>query len=213
MDTNTFAAYDKIVWQVAYGIFHKVPNIISHYTFGEVDDAHQQGWVCLLKDKKVSNFDYVDVAKHGGLIYTAIYRDLLDHIRSVCGRDDKKDKRGRLPHKTRAILGSINMESYPMDSDAEPDGQTGELTNETKAIISAYDIGHQNDTTMFEFALSKEIAEFMNKKLTVRDNYIARLMFVEGYSQKEVSKKFGMTESRVSQIVKKITETVQRKYA
>lgn len=210
MDTLTYSKCDKLVWQVAHGIFKKIPKIITYYTFGgEIEDAYQQAWICLLEDSKtmklLPNFD-----KHGGLIYTTVYRDMLDYIRSICGRENANSKKG-ISFKQKGIFNTINMDRFPMDSDATENPEGG-ISKEQAQIIANYEIGDKHDLDATNLILSKEIAEFMNKKLTVKDNYIARLLFAEGYTQKEVAKKLCISESRVCQIQQKFTETIQRHF-
>lgn len=68
-----------------------------NYTFSTVEDAYQQGWLCLWSDVKALMLAEKDPEANGGLIYTTVYRNLQDYVREVCGREKMNS------HKTRGI--------------------------------------------------------------------------------------------------------------
>lgn len=186
MDQQVVDVCDRIIWTAARKIYRKLPKKLTAYTFGSMSDAHQQGWVYFLKDEKNHNLTLPYVIKYGGLLTTAIYRDLIDHVRSVCGRDRPNGK-DLIQKKTQRIFNTASVDNFDF--------------NESENSIEQY-----------ERVLTKEIASFMSRCLNVRQNYIARLYFAEGYTQKEIGKKFQMTESRVNQIIKQIEREVYRQF-
>lgn len=208
MNYEKFLICDKIIWKAAHSIFKKIPNSVVHYAFGEVEDAYQQGWVCIYKNQKVK--DIVKKIKNkddGGLLYTVVYYDLYDHVRSVCGRENISVK-----NKTITNLVYSSGNHYPIDSDPFEKNDKKILNSERKRMFLSFDSSRLFDGTLynFNFTLSKQIIRFLNEKLTERELKIARELFFEENTQEELAKKYKISASRMGQIKKKIINTAFR---
>lgn len=121
----------------------------------------------------------------GAVLYRVIQRRLYDHMRTVLGRtkDNKPTNKGK-------ALQSQSLDESLTHSDHQL---------ETKPIA-------------FERTLTNSIVEFLNNKMNVREQYIARMFFFENLTEKEIAKKLQVTESRVSQVKKKITDKIGKRF-
>lgn len=182
-----------LVNTAAKKLFRKHHRSITNHVFGSIEDAEQVGWVRMVESKKIKEILENDAVKDNeGLIVTIAYRGMIDYIRSVAGREGKT---GKASGKAQQIF----MTSYYMDYYSNEDGDLMDIPFSCK----------KNDgAKIYEHVLANEIEEFMKKKLSKREKMIMDYIYKGGLKQREVSKLFSVTESRITQMKDKAIKTV-----
>lgn len=170
---------------------------IRQYVFAEFEDIEQTIWVGLLSRKNIVSI-LNDIEGNEGLIVTVAQRAIIDYVRTIIGRD-RKDKDGNyITNKKSTWFAEINHMTF--------ENEDGE-----EYSIQVSDEG-EGQKLMFEETVKKEIDDFLKSKLSRREKMIYDYVKSGKITMKEAGKYFSITESRISQIKKKIDGDIIKHY-
>ena len=197
-----FEAINKIVAQAASKLWKKSYRMCWH-VFSSFEDTTQVGWTALCAKKSSQAAIALPIDGNEGLINTIAYRGMVDYMRSVIGRKDNpnSDRSLQLYCTTRYMdyyKNNKNGDEYSSDDLLDLIMPQVELKTPESLLIAS--------------TMQKDIDDFLISKLNRREKMIMDHIFKDDYTQKEVSKKFAVTESRISQIRTKAIEKARERF-
>lgn len=191
LKTERLEEVSKLLRQTAFK-FWKRSYHVSRYVFHSIEDTMQVGWVRLLESKKGCEL-LSNTEGNAGLICHIAKRGMQDYVRSVLGREGKDSA------KSLKLTTTYYMDYYENDQ-----GDLMDIPIE-HATVSI-------EQQVIEKQIMSELDEFMRKRLSRRDKLIMDYLYREGKTAREITKKFSMTESRISQIRSKCIDELRSKY-
>jgi len=174
------------------------------HVFGEFEDTTQVGWAAICGKKSAREIVAKSAEGNHGLILTIAYRGMLDYVRSVVGRENAEncDRKLQLFRTTRYM-------DYCLKSNSR-----GKITNHNDMLDYIMPMETKTpESILIASSLQQEIDAFLNKKLNRKDKMIMDYIFKNDIGQREIGKKFKITESRVSQIKAKAIKHAKAKFA
>jgi RNA polymerase sigma factor (sigma-70 family) len=184
--------YAKSYWK-------KSPIKVRNFVFQDLDDIQQSCWVCLIERKQARKLlekeDLTD--KEQGLLVTIMKRGLVDYIRTHVGRYTE----GKDTNKSTFLFTTHYMDYVADEASDIIDFAFHDPSPSAKV-----------EDAVIQKSLQEQLDSFLSNKIKPRELQIYDLVSKEGRTMKEVGRSFYITQSRVSQIVEKVRNKIDKDF-
>lgn len=218
-----FDTLNELVQKTVRSFYKRHLPKLNYLAFGEFEDAVQIAWTRLIESVQARDIIIGNISGKEALLVTIMKNGLIDYMRSRIGRDENT-------HKSKGMFATTYYMDYYRTSDTVIDLPIKDRRytpeNFDRAILVSQlldDWKEEERKVKIREKMQRDIEQFIRKKkekqekrkkreLTDQEKNTLKLMVHWGMDQREIGRSLGLTESRVSQIVKKGIDKLKEKH-